>query len=101
MDRELSPRLRVGPWQGSACEAQPAMTLYTFCSGWEPAPKALADAMLLAIGDVHGHLEHLDALLEQLRPEISGPNRSASHATWSCWATMSTAARTAWAPCGA
>ena len=70
MDRELSPRQPFGPWQGSACEAQPAMMLYTFRSGWEPAPKALADAMLVAIGDVHGHLEHLDALLDQLRPEI-------------------------------
>ena len=40
MDRELSPRLRVEPRQGSACEAQPAMTLYTFRSGWEPAPRA-------------------------------------------------------------
>ena len=70
MDRELSPRLPIGPWQGSACEAQPAMMLYTFRSSWEPAPRALAGSMLVAIGDVHGHLEHLDALLDQLRPEI-------------------------------
>ena len=46
------------------------MALYTFCSGWEPAPKSLPGAMLLAIGDVHGHLDHLDALLDRLRPEI-------------------------------
>ena len=77
MDRELSPRLRVGPRQGSACEAQPAMMLYTFRSSWEPAPRATpAGTMLFAIGDVHGHLEHLDALLAQLRPEIARADRS-------------------------
>ena len=47
------------------------MALYTFCSDWELAPKLLAGAMLLAVGDVHGHLGHLDALLDRLRPEIS------------------------------
>jgi serine/threonine protein phosphatase 1 len=46
------------------------MTLYTFRSAWERAPRPLPDAMLLAVGDVHGHLEHLDALLRTLRPEI-------------------------------
>ncbi len=46
------------------------MMLYTFRSSWEPAPRALAGRMLVAIGDVHGHLEHLDALLDRLHPEI-------------------------------
>jgi serine/threonine protein phosphatase 1 len=32
--------------------------------------------MLLAIGDVHGHLEHLDALVDLLRPEILAATRT-------------------------
>ena len=49
------------------------MTLYAFQSSWEPAPRpAPAGAMLLAIGDIHGHLSHLDALVGLLRPEIVG-----------------------------
>ena len=48
------------------------MALRTFRSSWEPAPGATpADTVLFAIGDVHGHLEHLDALLALLRPEIA------------------------------
>ena len=35
------------------------------------ALRALPGGILFAVGDVHGHLEHLDALLEQLRPEIA------------------------------
>ena len=46
------------------------MTLYAFGSKWEPAPRPAPGAMLLAVGDVHGHLAHLDALLDLLRPEI-------------------------------
>lgn len=47
------------------------MTLYGFRSDWEPAPRsAPAGRMLLAIGDVHGHLDHLNALIGHLRPEI-------------------------------
>jgi serine/threonine protein phosphatase 1 len=46
------------------------MALYTFCSAWEPAPRPLTGGMLLAIGDVHGHLEHLDAILDRLRSEV-------------------------------
>jgi len=46
------------------------MTLYAFASRWETAPRPLPDGMLLAVGDVHGHLDHLDALLDILRPEI-------------------------------
>lgn len=49
-----------------------AMALYGFRSAWEPAPRpAPLGAMLLAIGDVHGHAAHLDALLALLRPEIA------------------------------
>src|SRR5688572_27486930 len=48
------------------------MALHAFRSSWEPAPCATPPGtMLLAVGDVHGHLEHLDALLELLRPEIA------------------------------
>jgi serine/threonine protein phosphatase 1 len=48
------------------------MTLYTFGSDWEPAPRpAPSTAHLFAIGDVHGHLQHLDALIGLLRPEIA------------------------------
>jgi serine/threonine protein phosphatase 1 len=47
------------------------MVLYTFQSSWESAPRPLRAAMLLAVGDVHGHREHLDALVERLRPEIA------------------------------
>lgn len=46
------------------------MTLYAFSSRWEEAPRPLPGAMLLAVGDVHGHRDHLDALLDLLRPEI-------------------------------
>ena len=46
------------------------MILYAFASKWEAAPRPLSDGMLLAVGDVHGHLDHLDALLDLLRPEI-------------------------------
>jgi serine/threonine protein phosphatase 1 len=46
------------------------MTLYAFGSRWEDAPRSLPGAMLIAVGDVHGHLDHLDALLDLLRPEI-------------------------------
>jgi serine/threonine protein phosphatase 1 len=46
------------------------MTLYAFASKWEATPRVLPGAMLLAVGDVHGHLDHLDALLTLLRPEI-------------------------------
>ena len=46
-------------------------------------------AMLIAIGDVHGHLDHLDALLDLLRPEIlrartAGPELRAGHARRLC-----------------
>ncbi|MFO1073130.1 MAG: metallophosphoesterase [Geminicoccaceae bacterium] len=48
------------------------MTLHAFQSAWETAPRpAPAGAMLLAVGDVHGHLDHLDALVGLLRPEIA------------------------------
>lgn len=48
------------------------MTLYTFGSDWEAAPRAAPPAAhLFAIGDVHGHLQHLDALVDLLRPEIA------------------------------
>ncbi len=47
------------------------MMLYSFCSAWEKAPQALVGGMLFAVGDVHGHREHLDALLERLQPEIA------------------------------
>ena len=48
------------------------MTLHAFESRWEPAPRPTPPGTtLLAIGDVHGHLEHLDALLGLLRSEIA------------------------------
>ncbi len=48
------------------------MTLYTFGSDWEPAPCAAPPATrLFAVGDVHGHLAHLDAMIELLRPGIA------------------------------
>jgi serine/threonine protein phosphatase 1 len=48
------------------------MALHAFRSSWEPAPRAAPPGtMLLAVGDVHGHLDHLDALLGLLRPEIA------------------------------
>jgi serine/threonine protein phosphatase 1 len=47
------------------------MTLYAFGSDWETAPcPAPPAAHLFAIGDVHGHLAHLDAMLDLLRPEF-------------------------------
>lgn len=46
------------------------MTLYAFGSRWEDAPQSLPGGMLVAVGDVHGHPGHLDALLDQLRPEF-------------------------------
>ena len=47
------------------------MALHAFRSSWEPAPRAAPPGtMLLAVGDVHGHLAHLDALLGLLRPEV-------------------------------
>ena len=49
------------------------MMLYAFGSDWEPAPCPAPPAThLFAIGDVHGHLVHLDALIDLLRPEIAG-----------------------------
>lgn len=48
------------------------MAFHAFHSSWEPAPQATPDgAMLFAIGDVHGHLKHLKALLGVLQPEIA------------------------------
>lgn len=48
------------------------MKLHAFSSSWEPAPRAGPPGMtLLAIGDVHGHLAHLDALLGLLAAEIA------------------------------
>jgi serine/threonine protein phosphatase 1 len=48
------------------------MALHAFRSSWEPAPRATPPGtMLLAVGDVHGHLEHLDALLGLLRSELA------------------------------
>lgn len=48
------------------------MTLYAFGSDWEPAPaKVPPGTHLFAVGDVHGHLAHLDALLDLLRPDIA------------------------------
>lgn len=47
------------------------MPFYAFHSPWEPAPQSTPDGtMLFAIGDVHGHLKHLHALLGVLQPEI-------------------------------
>ena len=46
------------------------MALYAFASRWETAPRTLPGGMLLAIGDIHGHRDHFDALLDLLRPEI-------------------------------
>ena len=47
------------------------MALFSFRSGWEAAPQALPpDSMAFVIGDVHGHREHLDAMLGLLRLEI-------------------------------
>lgn len=57
------------------------MTLYTFGSEWEPAPRpAPAGTTLVAIGDVHGHLAHLDALVGLLRPEIEAAARDGRRA---------------------
>lgn len=47
------------------------MALFSFRSGWEEAPQAMPpDSMAFVIGDVHGHREHLDAMLGLLRLEI-------------------------------
>ena len=46
------------------------MAFNSFASKWEAAPRPLPGGMLLAVGDVHGQLQHLDALLDLLRPEI-------------------------------
>ena len=47
------------------------MALFSFRSGWEAAPQALPpDSMAFVIGDVHGHREHLDAMLGLLRLEL-------------------------------
>ena len=43
-----------------------------FVSDWEPAPARLpAGARAWAIGDVHGHLDHLDALLAAVQTRIA------------------------------
>src|SRR3954454_12832494 len=48
------------------------MPVHAFHSTWEPAPRATpAGTMLFAIGDVHGHLKLLDALLDLLAPEFA------------------------------
>ena len=48
------------------------MSLLSFKSNWEAAPRATpANTMLLVVGDVHGHLEHLDAMLVLLTAEIA------------------------------
>lgn len=45
--------------------------LFVFESAWEPAPRSTPPgAALFAVGDVHGHLAHLDAILALLRPRI-------------------------------
>jgi serine/threonine protein phosphatase 1 len=45
--------------------------LRTFRSSWEAAPRTPPPGTTaFAIGDMHGQLEHLDALLRVLRPEI-------------------------------
>ena len=47
------------------------MALFSFRSGWEAAPQAMPpDSTAFVIGDVHGHREHLDAMLGLLGPEI-------------------------------
>ena len=41
--------------------------MFAFHSEWEPAPRSTPpDTMILAIGDVHGCTEHLDAMLQVL-----------------------------------
>ena len=43
------------------------MTIESYASPWEAAPRpAPAGTTLLAVGDVHGHLAHLDAMLATL-----------------------------------
>lgn len=47
------------------------MPFYSFSSTWIPAPRPTpGDATLLAIGDVHGHLDHLEAMLSVLAPVL-------------------------------
>jgi serine/threonine protein phosphatase 1 len=58
---------RHWPW-GTLAIARP-LTFTSYASPWEAAPRpAPPGATLLAVGDVHGHLAHLDALLATLRP---------------------------------
>ena len=48
---------------------------YVLRSDWEKAPRPLArDQVLFAIGDVHGHADHLSALHRVLRAEIASLN---------------------------
>lgn len=46
--------------------------LFRFGTDWEPSPRpAPSGVAFLAIGDVHGHLAHLQALLRILEPAIA------------------------------
>ena len=82
--RRIPPGILVEALRSATARAPqhgPAMTLYAFRSRWEPAPRVLPGAMLLGIGDVHGHAEHLDALLYLIRPEITRARRSGLDST--------------------
>ena len=51
--------------------AQARKRFVTFASAPEPAPRTLPDGVsLFAIGDLHGHLDHLRAMLEVLGPRM-------------------------------
>lgn len=48
------------------------MTIASYASAWEPAPRPAPEGtVLLAIGDVHGHLAQLDALLAVLEAPVA------------------------------
>lgn len=56
-----------------------ARMLHPFRSEWEAAPRsAPEDTLLLAVGDVHGHLDHLDVLLGLLAGEIDAARAAGS-----------------------
>jgi serine/threonine protein phosphatase 1 len=48
------------------------MALHSFGSNWEPAPAAGPEnSTVFVVGDVHGHIEHLDGLLDLIRTEAA------------------------------
>lgn len=64
----------------SASRASGFGSLNTFISDWEPGPARLpADVRAWAIGDVHGHLRHLEALLLAVEARVDAAPPGEKH----------------------